>query len=225
MTFREFINYHNGDGHPEESMVAKLCRYFRLSKYDSFRAVYYYSMCYNLVDPWRMLAAKSPLPKDDIDFVTDRRYVRCGDNYNRLLKQLSPDLMRRLEARKTTARQYEEVSGWYFFGRYASYLFLECWNYLFPDDAEDDFLPGWEKDELYTKGAVALTGGTYDKRLLDDFMRKAKAATGDTAFSIETSLCGYAKIIKGTRYNGYYTDRMLSYTSGTKVGDIVLKLL
>lgn len=225
MTFEEFINYHNGDGHPEESMVAKLCRHFKLSKYDCFRVVYYYSMCYNLVDPWKMLVAKKPIPKDDIDFVTDRRYVRMLDNYERLLKQLSPGLMERLVACKTTSRQYEEVRSWFFFGRYATYLFLECWNYLYPEDAADDFLPGWERDELYTKGAVALSGGRYDKARLDEFMRQAKAATGDTAFSIETSLCGYAKILKGTRYNGYYTDRMLSYTSGTKIGEIVLKLL
>lgn len=225
MTFDEFLAYHNGDGHPEESMVAKLCRYFKLSKYDCFRAVYYYSMCYNLVDPWKMLSAKAPLPKDDIDFVTDRRYVRCGDTYPRLLKQLSPELMRRLESCKTTSSQYNEVSNWYFFGRYASYLFLECWNYLYPEDVADDFIPAWERNELYTKGAVALTGGIYDKARLDAFICRVKAVTGDTAFSIETSLCGYAKILKGTRYNGYYTDRMLSYTSGTKIGEIVLQLL
>lgn len=224
MDFEKFLKYHHGDGHPEETMVAKLCKYFGLSKWDSFRAVYYYSMCYNLIDPWRMLQAKQPLPKGDIDFVTDRRYVRCGDNYEKLLKQLQPSLMERLCGCKTTTQQYKEVSGWYFFGRYATYLFLEVWNYLYPAEI-DDFIPAWEKKELYTQGAIALIGGIYNKQALDNFIVKCKQSTGDTAFSIETSLCGWAKMIKGTRYNGYYTDRMLSYTNGTKIGNIILKLL
>lgn len=225
MTFAQFIDYHNGDGHPEETMVAKLCRHFGLSKWDCFRAVYYYTMCYNLIDPWRMLAAETPIPKDDIYFVTDRRWVGYGDRYERLLEQLSPALLQKIERCATTSQQYAEVSGWYYFARYTAYMFLEVWNYLYPEGAIDDFMPAFEFAELYTKGAVALTGGTYDRRLLESFMNKAKEAAGDTAFSIETSLCGYAKICKGTRYNGYYTDRMLSNTSGTKVGEIILKLL
>lgn len=53
MQYQKFLAYHGGDGHPEETMVARICRHFRLSKWDCFRAVYFYSMCYNLVDPSR----------------------------------------------------------------------------------------------------------------------------------------------------------------------------
>ena len=67
---------------------------------------------------------------------------------------------------------------------------------------------GWESDENYTKGAVHIIG-TSDRKALDKFLEMAKRDTEDNAFSIETSLCAVAKFIKGTRWDGYYTERML----------------
>lgn len=228
MTYNEFLLYVKSDGSPEERMIAKLCKYFKLNKWDTFKVIYYYAMCYNIVDPFRLL--KNPnLPKSDIEFVSDRRYVRCLDNFERLKEGLTTDKLKALEACKTTSELYSEVKSWFFFGRYATYLFLECWCYLYIDNYIDDFIPAWEKNELYTKGAMHIAQCGYNVQALNKWCEKAKKDSGETAFCLETALCGTAKMLKGTRYNGYYTERLISYamsyTANPKFGELILKLL
>lgn len=229
MNYTEFLEYVKGDGSPEERMIAKLCNHYKLSDWDTFRVMYYYSMCYNPVDPFRLL--KNPdLPKSDIDFVTDRRYVRMLDNFERLKAGLTPSKMQALFNCKTTTELYNEVRSWFFFGRYATYLFLECWCYKYAHLYKDDFIPAWEADELYTKGAMHVAGcKELDKKRLSEWCAQAKKDSGETAFALETALCGVAKILKGTRYMGYYTERLISYTQSYKAdpsfSSLILKLL
>lgn len=228
MNYKEFLQYVKSDGSPEERMVAKLCKHYSLNKWDTFKVIYYYTMCYNIVDPFRLL--KNPaLPKSDIEFVSDRRYVRCLDNFERLKSNLTPDKLIALETCKTTSALYAEVKSWFFFGRYTTYLFLECWCYLYYDDYIDDFMPAWKKNELYTKGAMHIAQCDYNAECLNEWCRRAKKDSGETAFCLETALCGIAKILKGTRYIGYYTERLISYamsySEDPRFGSLILKLL
>lgn len=222
MTYGEYIAYHlRGDAGVEERMIASLCRHFHLPMWDAFRLVYYYAMTYHIPSALDMLNGERDMGK--LKFRTDRRYVRCHGAFPRLLQELTPDKLARLIRANTTTEAYKEVSGWYYFGRYAAYLFLEVWINVTHPGWADDLRPGWEPGENYTKGAQILAGSK-DRAALDAFLVRARKDTGDNTFAIETSLCAVAKFVKGTRWDGYYTERMLSDAAGTRWETLIYKL-
>lgn len=209
MNYGEYIAYHRrGDAGVEERMIASLAKRLRLSKWDCFRLIYFYTMTYHIPSALRLLLNYENTKQSDLQFRTDRRYVRCNGAYDRLLQELNPRMLSSLETCKTTQEAYDTVSKWYYFGRYAAFLFLEVYCNCFRPDWQDNVRFGWEADENYTIGAVHIVG-TSDRTTLDQFLEMAKRDTADNAFAIETSLCAVAKFIKGTRWDGYYTERML----------------
>lgn len=224
MTYSEYIAYHlQGDAGVEERAIASLCKALSLSSWESFRLIYYYTMTYHL--PSALELFRNPnIAMSQLKFRTDRRYVRCHGAYPRLLKNLTEDKHRALLSCKTTSEAYDVVSSWYFFGRYASFLFLEVYMNTFKPDWIDNLKFKWEEDENYTKGAVIVAGGK-ERSVLDAFLEKAKADTKDNCFAIETSLCAVEKIRKGTRWNGYYTERFINELKGNKYEALILRLL
>ena len=222
MNYREYISYHNqGDAGVEERMIASLCRHFNLSGWDSFRLIYFYTMTYHIPSALDMLIDGQRDMKR-LHFRTDRRYVRCNGAYERLLSELSKDKYESLLGVKDTQTAYNIVRQWFFFGRYAAFLFLEVYMNVFSPNWVDNVKYGWEKDENYTKGAISITRSE-DRAVLDKFLARAKEDTRDNAFAIETSLCAVAKMDKGTRWNGYYTERMLEEAKGTKYETLIYK--
>lgn len=223
MTYPEYIAYHlQGDAGVEERMIASLCRHFMLSGWDSFRLIYYYTMTYHIPSALDMLI-DGVRDMKKLHFRTDRRYVRCNGAFPRLLKELTKDKYYSLQQARTTQEAYDIVNDWYFFGRYAAYLFLEVYCNVFKPDWEDNVRYGWEPKENYTLGAISLTR-TDDRAELDKFLNRAREDTRDNAFAIETSLCAVAKMNKGTRWNGYYTERMLEEAKGTKYETLIYQL-
>lgn len=224
MTYDEYIRYHlGGDAGVEERMIASLSAYFKLSRWDSFRLAYYYTTTYHIPSALKLLRNHNT-PKSELKFRTDRRYVRIGDTYTRLMAQLSPKLLEQLDRATTTTEQYNIVSSWYFFGRYAAFLFLEVWAKLSGKQIEDDLALKFEPEENYTKGAEIIAQ-TQDKAVLSAFIERAKRDTNDNVFSLETSLCAVAKLKKGTRWNGYYTERLLSDIAGSEWENVIVNLL
>lgn len=223
MTYDEYIAYHNqGDAGAEERMIASLCRHFALSGWDAFRFIYFYTMTYHIPSALSMLIDGERDIKR-LKFRTDRRYVRCNGAYSRLLQELTQDKYDRLLVVKTTQEAYNEVRGWFFFGRYAAYLFLEVYCNVFKPNWEDNITYGWEPDENYTKGAVSIVRSN-ERVMLDKFLNQARIDTRDNAFAIETSLCAVAKFYKGTRWNGFYTERMLEEAQESKYTSIIYQL-
>ena len=165
-------------------------------------------MTYHIPSALRLLLKYENTKQSDLTFRTDRRYVRCNGAYDRLLQELDPRMLSSLENCKTSQEAYDTVRKWYYFGRYAAFLFLEVYCNCFRPEWHDNVRFGWEPEENYTKGAVHIIG-TSDRTALDQFLEMAKRDTEDNAFAIETSLCAVAKFIKGTRWDGYYTERML----------------
>lgn len=226
MNYTEYIEYHRrGDAGVEERMIASIAKRLRLSKWDCFRLIYFYTMTYHIPSALRLLLNYENTKQSDLKFRTDRRYVRCNGAYDRLLLELNPRMLSSLENCKTTQEAYDNVRNWYFFGRYAAFLLLEVYCNCFRPNWQDNVRFGWEADENYTKGAVHIVG-TYDRTTLDKFLEKAKLDTADNAFAIETSLCAVAKFIKGTRWDGYYTERMLEEAgNSTEYGNIIYECL
>lgn len=223
MTYQQYIAYHKGgDAGVEERMIASLARHYSLKPWDAFRLIYFYSMTYHIPSALDMLLLGERNIKQ-LHFRTDRRYVRCNGAYPRLLKELTQDKMAMLANVHTTQEAYDVVRSWYFFGRYAAFLFLEVYIHVFQPDWEDNIQLGWEADENYTKGAV-LVAQSNERSELDKFINRARKDTQDNAFSLETSLCAVEKFRKGTRWNGYYTERMLEEAKGCKYENIIYQL-
>lgn len=225
MTYEQYIQYHRqGDAGVEERMIASLCRHFALSSWDSFRLIYFYTMTYHIPSALDMLLYNER-NKKKLHFRTDRRYVRCNGAYERLLSELNKEKLSRLLACRTTTEAYKLVRSWFFFGRYTAYLFLEVFINVFPEGKQwiDDLVPDWEEDENYTKGAVSIIQSNL-KKALNAFLNAARKDTQDNVFAIETSLCAVEKFRKGTRWNGYYTERMLNEAQGTKYETLIYQL-
>lgn len=225
MTYADYISYHRqGDAGAEERMIASLCSHFRLSEWDAFRLIYFYTMTYHIPSALDMLL-RGERDMRKLHFRTDRRYVRCNGAYDRLLAGLTTDKLDRLRSASSTSEAYREVRTWFFFGRYAAYLFLEVFMNVFPltKSWTDDLAPDWEPDENYTKGAISIVRSNA-KTALDKFLAEAKRDAGDNVFALETSLCAVEKFNKGTRWNGYYTERMLTEAKGTRYESIIYKL-
>lgn len=222
MTYQEYIAYHNrGDAGVEERMIASLARRLNLSEWDSFRLIYFYTMTYHIPSALDMLQGERDIKR--LKFRTDRRYVRCHGAFPRLLSELTEDKFQAVKGCTRTSDAYKEVRGWYFFGRYAAYLFLEVWGNVFHPDWVDDLYPDWEPNENYTKGAVSLARSNA-KDDLDAFLDCARIDTQDNVFAIETSLCAVEKFRKGTRWDGYYTERMLADADGTRWKNLIYQL-
>lgn len=223
MTYEQYISYHKrGDAGVEERMIASLCRCLKLSQYDSFRLIYFYTMTYNIPSALDMLYGQREMKL--LKFRTDRRYVRCNGAFDRLLAELTYAKFENVSRCKTTSQAYKEVRQWFFFGRYAAYLFLEVYINVFKPNWVDDLYPDWEAEENYTKGAVLLARSN-SKSALDKFLDCARKDTADNVFSIETSLCAVEKFRKGTRWDGYYTERMLEEAGKSKYAKLIYSLV
>ena len=224
MTYNEYIRYHlGGDAGVEERMIASLSAYYKLSRWDSFRLAYYYTTTYHIPSALKLLRNHNT-PKSKLKFRTDRRYVRIGDTFTRLMAQLSPKLLEQLDRATTTTEQYNVVSGWYFFGRYAAFLFLEVWAKLNGQQIIDDLALKFEPGENYTKGAQ-IVAQTKEKSDLTAFIERVKRDTADNVFSIETSLCAVEKLRKGSRWQGFYTERLLNDIAGCEWENTIINLL
>ena len=87
---KSYIDYHNrGDAGVECSLNARICKALKLSEFDKFRYLYFYSMTYNIESALDMLNGEREIKK--LKFRTDRRYVRCNGAYPRLLEGLTRD--------------------------------------------------------------------------------------------------------------------------------------
>lgn len=224
MTYNDYILYHNGgDAGVEEKMIASLSRHFGLTRWDSFRLAYYYATTYHIPSALKLLF-NHKTPKYELKFRTDRRYVRIGDTFDRIMAQLSPSLLEQLDKAASTTEQYKLVTSWYYFGRYAAFLFLEVWAKLSGKQIVDDLALKFEPRENYTVGAEIIAG-TQNRGELTAFIERAKADTNDNVFALETSLCAVAKLKKGTRWNGFYTERLLDDIKGCQWENIIIKLL
>lgn len=215
MTYGEFIQYHlRGDAGVEERALGKICANLGLKEWQCFQLIYFYAMTYNIPSALDMLYGERSLER--LEFRTDRRWVKfVPSRYTRMLAELSPKMMQDLKPCRDTTSAYKVVRSWYFFARYAAYMFLEVYIQVFRPKWEDNLVPDWEPKELYTKGARLITNGG-GREVLNSFLGAAKRDTNDNVFAIETSLCAVAKMEKGTRYDGYYTERMIKEAERSK---------
>ena len=171
--------------------------------------------------------------KQKLVFQSDRKYIRMKDSFLRcingfksradvggFLKQVTEDGKIKL------AKAIPYVSSWELFGRFSAFLFLETFVALTGTDIENTTIE-WKKGNTATSGLLNVFGydeaaAIFDKsehlvfsaeimdKMLNILIGNIRASGGsENVTEIETSLCAYRKFYKGSRYNGYYLDRML----------------
>jgi len=172
--------------------------------------------------------------KPRILFQSDRKYMRMKDNFERCYidyarhhKDVTSLLKSSLRRDKIDLRKaIPYVSRWVMYGRFSAFLFLETFVRLTGAEVENATIE-WKNGDTATSGLLNLFG--YDQyadafdatgklpfkssdmdRMLAVLQAEARQAkTSDNVTELETSLCAYRKFYKGSRYNGYYLDRML----------------
>ena len=213
--YKQFLQYRqSGDANIEGRCLSNICNALTLSDWNRFRLAYYYSTTYN-IDSALKLLSNPRLTVEEISLRTDRRYARCNGAYPKIMSQLDLSMFENIRKVKTTKQAVQYVNTWYFFGRYATFLFLETYFSIFSPRWIDDVTFGWEPNENYTLGAKTLIFQQTNEALdsLLELLKSERTWRGNgISFSIETSLCGWWKILKGTRYYGFYTERLLNIT-------------
>lgn len=178
--------------------------------------------------------------KRKIVFQSDRKYMRMKDSFeqcllwfkrNRSVEAFLSKVQRDGVIDLETAINF--IEGWTMFGRFSAFLFLEMFVNLIGAKIENTTID-WKHGNTATSGLLNLFG--YDKaadafdktgRLavpaekMDEYLETLicmieKAGGSTNVTEIETSLCAYRKFYKGSRYNGYYLDRMLEEINAMK---------
>lgn len=170
--------------------------------------------------------------KDKLVFQSDRKYIRMLNAFNTCLsffEDKHEKILRVASGRELDLRRLiPEVERWPYFGRFSAYLFLETVAWVL-DYSIINAEMEWENGDTATSGLLNVYG--YDKaadafdasgklekpfnqqvmqRMVEPLLLAIERCGGNNNITmVETSLCAYRKFFKGTRYNGYYLDRML----------------
>lgn len=172
--------------------------------------------------------------KQHILFQSDRKYMKMRDNFERTIEDFQNNHrdVKQFLGNITAGgiinleKAIKYVSTWVMYGRFASFLFLETFVELTGMKTENTTID-WKHGDTATSGLLNLFGyddaadrfdkaGTlpYKVDSLDKMLYAAqfeirREGGQDNVTEVETSLCAYRKFYKGSRYNGYYLDRML----------------
>lgn len=225
LLFPVFVKYHRGgDANIEGRCLANLCNALKLANFDRFRLCYYYTTCYNIDSALRLL--ENPrLNSNVLKFRTDRRWVRYCGRFTRIISECNLYKFTRLSDLNSISEAVSIVEKWYYFGRYAAFLFLETYFAAVKPNWKDDVVFAWEPEENYTLGAKSLINES-DSLSLNTLLAELKEVPTDknnsNSLAIETGLCGFWKILKGTRYDGFYKDRMLNEAKTSGFRDLIL---
>lgn len=172
--------------------------------------------------------------KITIVFQSDRKYMRMKDNFLKSVEYWIKNQKDAATFLKSVTEQgrirlqkaVKEVERWEMYGRFSAFLFLEMFANLIKAPVENTTID-WKHGNTATSGLLNLfardrDANDFDKtgklRIPEEMMDKMLCQTlkrirenggSDNVTEVETSLCAYRKLYKGSRYNGYYLDRML----------------
>lgn len=206
--FNRFVEYHRqGDPGAEGKILANVCEQLRLEPRRRFELVWCYQATYHVPSALRLFFRRST-PMDQLKFRTDRRFMRCNGAFQKNMAAMTATAYDRLTCCRTTTEAFRTMTGFPSVGRFAASLFLY----------------EWEPGEIYTRGALLLLR-EHGRENLDKLFNLLKAATRDISFALETSLCAWEKIRKGTRWNGFYTERAVKDAAGTEYEQLILGAL
>ena len=251
---KEYVNYHiNGDADCNTVLMRKWVDNHKLNLQQRFDLAYFFGITYCIPSAILMVIEKDEILNDidswvlnnkkNIIFQSDRKYVKMLDNFNNCIKFFKNNLndvesfLKDITTNNTILieKALKKVQKWFYFGRFASYLFLETFIALTDYEIENTTID-WKNGDTATSGIMNLFGldnsaNYFDKHnkipdnldytdlnnMLYITLKEIKANGGDdNVTGVETSLCAYRKFYKGSRYNGFYLDRQLEEILTTK---------
>lgn len=163
--------------------------------------------------------------KHRLYFNRDRRYIKNNDQFVEAIaglrrfegKNLYPNI-----ATMTDENLYQRiVKNWPYFGRHAAFLFFDVYSKMLRNgECSLSSISNWNEARTIAEG---LALATYDDLLyqrvrdkkitfedvekLNTLVKRLEQDCGANFTDIESTICAYSKLFKGTRYLGYYIDR------------------
>lgn len=240
----EFVQYHiNGDGECNTVVLSEWANRRNLGLQERFELAYFFSVTYCVESAIVIFLQKKEAlenprgwareNKEKLVFQSDRKYMKMKDSFENSLSWFSKHrdagkFLKNIEkdGRIDLDLAVSEVEGWYMFGRFSAFLFLEMFVNLIGAEFENTTID-WKHGNTATSGLLNVFGfddaaNAFDKagrlllpiekmdNMLSYVMSAISSAGGvPNVTEVETSLCAYRKFYKGSRYNGYYLDRML----------------
>lgn len=169
--------------------------------------------------------------KESLWFQPDKKYLKNNDQVVPAIKslyKLSHGNLRRyllpLLEQGFDPTYKEILKNWKYFGPHGAYLFFDAVYGLCPELYSDPEDLDWKNcGKTVPEGMAHLLG--LDEQALHkepfDFPRFGKNVTmlskkfNQPKVIVESTLCAFRKLFKGTRYIGYYADRQLEECSAT----------
>ncbi len=163
--------------------------------------------------------------KHRLYFNRDRRYIKNNDQFVDAIAGL-----RKFEGKKlyqniatmTDENLYKRiVKNWPYFGRHAAFLFFDAYSKMLNDgECTLSSISNWNEARTIAEGLALATydDGLYqrargkcltatDTQKLDALVAKLEEDCNANFTDLESTICAYSKLFKGTRYLGYYIDR------------------
>lgn len=235
----DFIQFHNESCLADSivlPMVQYLQLSGKTDKETMRDAVTFYSLTYSVPTTIVLLEKKKELLlepkkfwkryKNRLLFQSDRKYVKLNDRFidgyfsvklSGIYDYLDGEEVLDLE------KCVNMVENCYSFGRFSAFLLLETYSNVFNRNFTNNKLD-WLHGSTVTSGMLNVLG--YDKEAnlwdknhnlpinpdeFDNISNKLlqKVSRGKNLTVLETNLCAYRKLFKGSRYIGYYSDRVL----------------
>lgn len=244
---REFVEYHKtGDGECNGILLKSFADLHKMNVQERYDLAYFYAVTYCIPSAIIIFSEKKELLKAPEEWATacksrlifqsDRRYVRVGQNFQKMISEYAKSNSSAEKFIKKTVvgntinieKAVSETTKWFFFGRFGAFLFVETLCMLMGYKSANTTID-WKDGDTATSGLMNVFGldksaDYFDKNeklpskltqkkldlLYSKLILHIKASGGDTnTTKVETSLCAYRKFYKGSRYNGYYLDRQL----------------
>lgn len=165
--------------------------------------------------------------KDTLWFNPDKKYIKNNDQVIPAIKSIKDQVLSQYPSLMHWVRDYSRDGfqslykgiqrNWDFFGPMGAYLFFDALYGLCPDLYVDPDKLDWRgsgKTVVEGMAHMLYMDELIESREfpLDRFNRivdKLQDSSGKPKVLIESTLCAFRKYFKGTRYVGYYADRML----------------
>lgn len=243
----EFVDYHiRGDGEANGIILREIAERRNMTPQERYELAYFYAVTYCIMSALTMMDEKEQIYRDPegyaeshlktLIFQSDRRYTRVNGNFAKMLRQFTDDLRDEKAFREAVCskdgvvlqKALNEISRWFFFGRFGAYLFIETYCRVTGLPLKGEYRFDWKEGDTATSGLLNVfgfdrTAADFDRTgklpeaalvkldiMLSKLIYEISKKGGSTNLTeIETSLCAYRKFYKGTRYNGYYLDRIL----------------
>ena len=163
--------------------------------------------------------------KSRLYFNRDRRYIKNNDQFVDAIAGLrkfeGKTLYENLSWLTDESIYHRIVKHWPYFGRHAAFLFFDAYSKMLSNGkCTLSSISNWNEartiaeglalatydDELYQRiKDKKLTGEDFVK--LDALVKRLEQDCNANFTDIESTICAYSKLFKGTRYLGYYIDR------------------